>query len=395
MNNNQVEKKPLGIYIHIPFCIHKCIYCDFVSAPANNQVKEDYVTALLKEIKQTYETGKMVIGGNIYDHYEVVSIFFGGGTPSCIDATLIGRIMDELRECFLISQDAEVSMECNPGTLTKEKAAYYRSIGINRLSFGLQSADNKELKMLGRIHTFEQFEDSFQIARNASFDNINIDIMSALPGQTLKSYQDTVLRTLACNPEHISAYSLILEEGTLLYDKIDTDYPPVPGEDEEREMYYLTEQLLAKHGYEHYEISNFAKPGFACRHNLAYWERKDYLGFGVSAASLFQECRYTNLSEVNAYIRKCEDLDSLRLEVHQLTIEEQMEEFMFLGLRKIDGINIKDFSYIFNKDIEDVYGGVIRKNIRLGLLRKTGHSISLTGHGIDVSNVVMSEFLLS
>lgn len=384
------KKKQLGLYIHIPFCVRKCVYCDFLSGPADDPTKEAYVQALCREID---ETVKDLTEQKKINNYEVQSIFFGGGTPSAIDANLIAMIMTKIKDCFVLSKDAEISMECNPGTLTKEKAMIYRAAGINRISFGLQSAHNTELKMLGRIHTFEQFCESMQIARDAGFDNINVDLMSALPGQTLQTYRETVEKVLALEPEHISAYSLIVEDGTALSRNLES-YPELPDEDTERQMYYLTEDLLQKAGFEHYEISNYAKPGLACRHNLSYWERKDYLGFGTGAASLFENVRYSNISELPEYIAH-ESLDQIRIDQHKLSVEEQMEEFMFLGLRKIQGINEHEFSYEFTRNIEEIYKEVIDRNISLGMLEETGNMLKLTGRGIDVSNVIMSDFLLT
>ena len=381
------NEKYLGIYVHIPFCIKKCVYCDFLSGPADDSVKERYIDTLCREIRDTAKQ----IDGKAED---VRSIFFGGGTPSAIKAELIEKVMHQLRESFTINQEAEISIECNPGTLDREKADIYRRCGINRISFGLQSAHDDESKMLGRIHTFAEFKESILIAREAGFGNINVDLMSALPGQTIEKYQSTLEKVLTCNPEHISAYSLIIEERTYLHDHLMKEYPKLPDEDTEREMYYLTERVLADAGYEHYEISNFAKPGKECRHNLSYWERKNYLGFGIGAASLFHENRYTNTTQMKDYLNY-RQLSEVNGDRQVLVKEEQMEEFMFLGLRKIQGINLDEFSYEFSMNIEDVYKEVIDENRKLGLLEMTGNCLKLTGRGIDVSNVVMSDFLLT
>lgn len=388
--------KTTGIYIHIPFCVCKCAYCDFLSAPATDSVKENYVNALIEEIRLTAETF-----AKQDKKYTVNTIFIGGGTPTSINPELIKKVLDFVYCKFNIVQQAEITIECNPGTLTKENAQIYRSAGINRISFGLQSADNKELKLLGRIHTLEQFGESFDIARKAGFDNINIDIMSALPGQTYEGFRKTVDKVIAFNPEHISAYSLILEEGTRLYEHIE-EYPELPDEDTERKMYAYVCERLDSAGYHQYEISNFAKNGFECRHNLSYWERKNYLGFGIGAASLFEECRYTNISDIEEYIsllseQGCEaaKLNCVREESRKLSEAEQMEEYMFLGLRKTGGISVSDFFNTFNRRIEEIYGGVIDKNIGYGLLQRCGDRLFLTRHGIDVSNVVMADFLLS
>lgn len=393
------NKKGMGIYIHIPFCVCKCIYCDFLSAPADESVKEAYVNALTEEIRLTAASFKAQ-----EKDYWIDTIFIGGGTPTTIKPEYIAAILAELKAGFFISPQAEITIECNPGTLTREKAEYYRKSGINRISFGLQSADDQELKMLGRIHTLEQFRESMHIARNAGLDNINIDIMSALPGQTFESFRRTVEKVLDFQPEHISAYSLILEEGTRLYERREA-YPPLPDEETERKMYDYVCRTLSAAGYRQYEISNFAKQDYVCKHNLSYWERKDYLGFGIGAASLFEECRYTNTRDIQEYIEKMDQseemlpaakrLSEIRKENHCLTIQEQMEEYMFLGLRKTEGISSRKFAEAFHIDIKSVYGEVLKKNMQYRLLQMQDDRIALTRHGIDVSNVVMADFLLT
>lgn len=388
--------------------MQKCVYCDFLSAPAGEDVKRKYIEALVCEINITCGLYNDRLSG-----YQVKTIFFGGGTPSAVKPEYIRDIMKCLNEHFDIAEGAEVTIECNPGTLDINKADIYRECGINRISFGLQSADNTELKMLGRIHTFEQFKESLSIAEKAGFDNINVDIMSALPGQTMESYKRTVEKVLECNVKHISAYSLIVEEGTPLYDRLDTDYPELPDEDTERQMYYYTEDSLASAGYVHYEISNYARPGYECRHNVSYWERTDYLGFGVGAASLFEEIRNTNITDINMYIDKCggminagscmdnnvtagnyNRLYEIYDDIQKLSLNDRMEEFMFLGLRKIAGISKSEFERTFSKNIYDVYGNVIKENVCNGLLTDNEDRIKLTDRGVDISNVVMAEFLL-
>ncbi len=388
--------------------MQKCVYCDFLSAPAGEDVKRKYIEALVCEINITCGLYNDRLSG-----YQVKTIFFGGGTPSAVKPEYIRDIMKCLNEHFDIAEGAEVTIECNPGTLDINKADIYRECGINRISFGLQSADNTELKMLGRIHTFEQFKESLSIAEKAGFDNINVDIMSALPGQTMESYKRTVEKVLECNVKHISAYSLIVEEGTPLYDRLDTDYPELPDEDTERQMYYYTQDSLASAGYVHYEISNYARPGYECRHNISYWERTDYLGFGIGAASLFEEIRHTNITDINMYIDKCggminagscmdnnvtagnyNRLYEIYDDIQKLSLNDRMEEFMFLGLRKIGGISKAEFEKTFSKNIADVYGKVIEENVLNGLLVDDGDVIKLTDRGVDISNVVMADFLL-
>lgn len=385
MMNNLIKK---GIYIHIPFCMHKCIYCDFLSSPQTEDIKTTYVQTLQNEIRLTSE--KMIKEGK---SIQISSIFFGGGTPSILDAKHIKNIMNCIRNCFEVLENAEITIECNPGTVDEEKFDIYRESGINRISFGLQSCDNGELKMLGRIHTFEQFLDSYRIAEKCGFNNINVDLMSAIPGQSVEGYINSLKKVIELSPKHISAYSLILEEGTYLFDNL-KKYPPVPTEEDERDMYYQTKKLLESEGYNHYEISNFAREGFECRHNLTYWERGDYLGFGIGAASLFEGVRYSNTRDLNKYIELNADIDRIREDVEKLGKEDEMAEFMFLGLRKIQGISIIDFEETFGESIFDVYGREIEKNINKGLLKKSGSRIMLTPRGIDISNTVMSDFII-
>lgn len=382
-NNNQ-----LGIYIHIPFCVQKCIYCDFLSAPANEETKYSYVHALIKEIEKTSKDFK---------DRDVNSIFFGGGTPSTLDPILIVEIMDALRTHFQINEFAEVSLECNPGTLDEDKAYIYRNAGINRISFGLQSVNNDELKMLGRIHSFEEFRDSFRLARNYGFNNINIDIMTGLPGQTKESLEKTLKTVLAFKPEHISAYGLILEEGTKLFENIN-NYPSIPSDEDDRDMYELGRAQITKAKLRQYEISNYAKKGYECIHNLKYWNREEYLGFGIGAASFVNETRYSNTRDINAYMdtlnKKDMKLDSIRENVEKLDINDAKEEFVFLGLRKTDGISLEDYKERFGEDINKQYEKEIASNVEKGLLVIEGDRMKLTRSGVDISNSVMADFII-
>ena len=258
--------QPLELYIHIPFCVKKCAYCDFLSGPAGEKEKEEYVKMLVDEIRNCPDT---------VQNYRVISIFFGGGTPSLLTGEQIGRLMDTVREIFTLDEDAEITMEMNPGTVTEEKLRKYRQAGVNRLSIGLQSVNDEELRLLGRIHTYEEFREAYHLARANGFSNINVDLISAIPGQTVESWRRTLEQVMALSPEHISAYSLILEEGTTFYKKYVEDEakegPKLPDEDAEREMYHRTREFLKDRGYERYEISNYARPGMECRHNLGYW----------------------------------------------------------------------------------------------------------------------------
>lgn len=366
-----MKKLPLEIYIHIPFCIRKCAYCDFLSFSSDEETRRRYVSGVLEEIRQS---------GSLADEYEVSTVFFGGGTPSILSGEQIRQLLGQLKEQFVFRPDAEITIEANPGTVDEKKLYKYREAGINRISFGLQSADNKELKLLGRIHTWEQFLESFHLARKAGFMNINIDLMSALPGQTVDSYRETLRRVLELDPEHISAYSLILEEGTPFYDKYDGHPELLPTEDEERQMYYDTKRILHAHGYERYEISNYAKPGFACRHNLGYWNRADYKGFGLGAASLIKNVRLSNQDDLAEYLQG-------HFEGNEEALTEQAvrEEYFFLGLRKMEGV----FPGIYREH----YGKLLEKLQMQQLLDEKNGRIYLTEKGIDVSNYVLAQFL--
>ena len=430
--------QPLELYIHIPFCVKKCAYCDFLSGPAGEHEREDYVNLLAEEIRNCPDAVK---------DYEVVSIFFGGGTPSLLTGEQMERLMDVIRETFTLGQDAEITMEMNPGTVEEEKLRKYKEAGVNRLSIGLQSVNDEELRLLGRIHTYEEFLEAYHMARDCGFANLNVDLISAIPGQTVESWRHTLEKVIALHPEHISAYSLILEEGTPFYKKYveeeNGEGPKLPDEDAERQMYWDTETLMEKNGYHRYEISNYAKEGCACRHNLGYWERVPYLGFGIGAASLVpgeligkldleerrnqkkekrgkavgdseshvnletagnkknavemkkeraagKMGRYTNPAKLKDYALSYQN----KFHAELLTEAEEMEEFMFLGLRKMNGISKKLFSEYFGKSLEDVYGEPIQKLENLKLLEQNVDRVWLTKRGIDVSNSVFVEFIL-
>lgn len=383
------------IYIHIPFCKKKCDYCDFLSAPADDETIEKYVAALLREI--SYHGSKYGIRG---EDRSVETIFFGGGTPSILNVYQIEAIMNKLKDEFNIEETTEITMECNPGTADEKKLIAMKNSGINRLSIGLQSANNNELKAVGRIHTYEEFLRIFSMARECGFENINVDLMSALPHQSYDSYRDTLEKIVKLRPEHISAYSLILEEGTPLFDRIEAlnraNQPNgLPDEDEEREMYYITKEILEYYGYERYEISNYSLKNYECRHNIAYWIRKDYIGIGLGAASCIDNVRMKNISSLKEYIELKDSagyLDEDETEV--LTEEEKMAEFMFLGLRLTKGISTKEFEEQFGEKFDTIYGSVTEKHIKEGLLLKKGENIRLTELGRDVCNVVMSSYIL-
>ena len=382
-----MNQKELELYIHIPFCVKKCSYCDFLSAPATEQTKEAYMAALFAEI-----------GGRAKDYKEriVTSVFIGGGTPSLLSGDSIKQLMEHIREGFRLAPDAEITMEVNPGTVTAEKLTAFYAAGINRLSIGMQSAQEQELKILGRIHDFDGFCQVYREAVEAGFTNINVDVMSGLPGQTLASYKDTLEKVLRLEPmpQHISAYSLIMEEGTTFAAMADRGELPLPEEDTERAMYEETIEVLAGYGFHRYEISNYALDGYECRHNVGYWIRRDYLGFGIGAASLIGNVRFQNGRDLNTYLAHP---FACREEEQSLTTQEQMEETMFLGLRLIRGVSYPEFARCYGQTLEEVYGEVIARNVADGLLTvredETGRRLTLTGRGLDVSNYVMAQFL--
>lgn len=386
----KTEYKTLSIYIHIPFCVQKCLYCDFLSAPAGMEQQERYVNCLIKEIGN--ESGK-------YRNYEVSTIFIGGGTPSLLPEQWMEGILTAVFDNYRVSQDREITIEVNPGTVSFAKLQAYRRMGINRLSIGLQSAVDGELALLGRIHTAADFFMTYSHAVKSGFNNINVDLMSAIPGQTIDSYQETLERVLALEPmpAHISAYSLIIEEGTPFYENT----PKLPDEETDREMYKITEDILNRRGYHRYEISNYALDGRECRHNKVYWKRGEYAGFGTGAASLVDNARYHNIRDTDTYINRIEEGLSVIENLEKLSKEEQMEEFMFLGLRLIEGVSCREFVRIFGRTIDEAYPGLIERLREQGLLNvQFDHNgikerIRLSRFGLDVSNVVMAEFLLT
>ena len=377
---NRKENSPMEIYIHIPFCIRKCDYCDFLSGPSGPKEQADYVQALLREI-QAVEEG---------EGRSVSSIFIGGGTPSVLDERLLGDILREIRNRFKMEEDAEITIEVNPGTANIGKLQAYREMGINRLSIGLQSPEDRELKILGRIHNYGQFLETYQEARTVGFDNINIDLMSAIPDQTYEGWVKNLRTVAELEPEHISAYSLIVEEGTpFAARKLN-----LPDEDTEYNMYEATAQILKEYGFEQYEISNYARKGRECRHNVGYWTRQDYLGFGLGASSLYGKERFANTADMKKYLENSKNPEKIREKEPSLTRQDEMAEFMFLGLRMTKGISKADFQRCFGCTIESVYGEVLEKYESMELLLEKDGRIFLSREGIHVSNSIMAEFLL-
>lgn len=424
----------MELYIHYPFCVKKCHYCDFLSAPTDRENRALYLKALVREIRTTAKACR----GKVLD-----TIFIGGGTPSLMEPKELAALMDAVRGAFSIASQCEITMEANPGTLNRELLDAMKASGINRLSLGLQSTDNDELYALGRIHQYEDFCESFQMARTAGFENINVDLMSGLPGQTVASWEKALKKVAALRPEHISAYSLIIEEGTPFYELYGEDAPaapqpgtgsdllcsvapqpetgsdplctpapqpanrsearprpvirPLPDEEAERLMYARTKEILEEYGYCRYEISNYARPGFECRHNVGYWRREEYLGVGLGAASLMNGERFENTRDFKEYLAWIlqESFNGCRKNIQVLCREDAMAEFMFLGLRLMEGVRDRDFLQCFGQSFMEVYGQVIRQHCREGLLHyieETGQ-LYLTERGIDLSNYVLCDFV--
>ena len=373
----------MELYLHMPFCVRKCAYCDFLSFPTDQETQNLYTRRLREDIDAM---------GKKYGDIPVDTIFIGGGTPSVPDSALIVGIMEHVRKAFHVAEGAEISMEANPGTVTREKLTDYRRAGINRLSFGLQSANDRELKLLGRIHTWAEFLESFHLARECGFTNINIDLMSALPGQTRESWKDTLKRVTDLNLEHISAYSLIIEDGTPFGEKYGSEEGRklLPEEDSEREMYHETKRFLRDCGYERYEISNYAKPGRACRHNIGYWTGLPYLGLGLGASSYMDGCRFAVNSDMKQYL---EEKPGMFTDVEKLTKKDMEEEFFYVGLRMTAGVSLPEFERRFGVSAKDVYPGLMEMFVEEKAAVFQGDRFVLTDYGLDVSNYIMAQFL--
>jgi len=397
--------KPISIYIHIPFCKSKCYYCDFLSAvPQVGEEQSNYVAALLREIE---------IEADAYQDYEVQTIFIGGGTPSVLSVEEIEAILCKLKKTFNLKSenDIEITIEINPGTVTSVILSKYKELGINRLSFGLQSTKNKELRILGRIHSFEEFLSTYHEARKIGFTNINIDLISAVPGQSKLSWQETLKIVTDLNPEHISAYGLIFEPETRFYEKYvsrKNEADEIVDEETERQIYHYTKEFLESKNYTRYEISNYSRPGYECKHNMVYWKRGDYVGFGLGAASLVNNKRWKNITDLESYIMiyqsdkndrgeentsRLQKKSNIKEKTQVLSLREQIEEFMFLGLRLTEGVNRVHFKELFGKDVDEIYGTTLEK-LEAQKLLFNGSNISLKSFGVDISNYVMAEFLL-
>ena len=402
----------MEIYIHIPFCVRKCLYCDFLSAPADKSARMRYISALKNEIinrscKEVWPAEKMPV---------VPSVFFGGGTPTVLDAEDLADILGLIKERFDVRQDAEITIECNPGTADEEKLTALRKAGFNRVSIGLQSTDDSMLKKLGRIHSFSDFENIWKAAENAGFENTNIDIITGLPGQTLQEINNTAARVLSLDPrpKHISLYSLIIEEGTEFKKLYDEGKLDLPDEDEERKIHWAIIDACEKAGYRQYELSNLALSGYECAHNSGYWTGREYLGFGIGAASYLRGIRSADTRSLDEYVNywtpeadgknNCQMPEGIASsdakfygplsEREILTESDLIEEFMFLGLRMTKGIDINEFRKRFGKDIREVYGDIIDKHIAEGLLEREDGRLYLSRRGQDLANYVMSDMIL-
>lgn len=376
--------KKISLYIHIPFCEQKCFYCDFPSFSRMDNLRMDYIKALCKEIKIFKEK---------YAEYVIDTIFIGGGTPSVLQASELEIVLKEINT-LNVSKNVEFSMECNPGNLTEEKLRIMRKNGVNRISMGLQAKQNTLLKALGRIHDYDTFKENFILAKNNGFTNINVDLMFGLPNQKISDWKESLEEIISLNPSHISAYSLIIEEGTAFYKLYEADKLVLPSEEEEREMYHLTKTILEKAGFKQYEISNYAKEGFECKHNLAYWNMDNWIGLGSASASYVDGVRSKNISNVKEYINSMIEYGEAIEENFNNTKNDDMEEFMFMGLRKINGISEKEFKDRFKVDIDEIYSHVFKKYEKEELLKRKDGLIYLTAKGIEVSNIIMADLLL-
>ncbi len=421
-----MKTSDISLYIHIPYCVKKCLYCDFLSYPLSScQGKEakKYLSCLKKEI--AYE-------GAVYRDRTVSSVFFGGGTPSSLPEGEIAALMEVLNGTFRIDKEAEITIECNPGTVNAAKLEEYRRAGINRLSFGLQSVHDAELRLLGRIHTYKEFEENYRMAGETGFQNINVDLMSGLPAQSVSSWEDTLRRVAELAPQHISAYSLIIEEGTLFYERYgeearrpdyaaglsreaaknavraETEHKTesedagagnekrsdteLPDEETEREMVHATTDILSEYGYYQYEISNYAKSGHECRHNLVYWRRGDYLGLGLGAASCVDEVRWKNTSELEKYLNRKTETEKAAEEEEILSAEDRCFEAVMLGLRLNEGIDLAEYKKRYGVDLCVYKAEWLDKMTYEGLLVFADHKIRLTQRGRDLMDYVLREF---
>lgn len=377
-----MENKEIGIYVHIPFCKRKCYYCDFISYSNKDSKIEEYIEAVKKEI----ELQKI--------KSTITTVYIGGGTPSYIDSKYIKEIMEKINQKNL-SKEAEITIEVNPGTVTIEKLKDYKEAGINRLSIGLQATQDELLKQIGRIHGVEQFFETYKMARKVGFKNVNVDLMLGLPNQRIKDLKDSLETVIELKPEHISVYSLIVEDGTPIANKIEAGDLQLPEEELERNMYWYVKNTLELNGYKHYEISNFAKPGYESKHNMNCWKQKEYIGIGLAAHSYRDITRYSNTAQLGEYIRNVqkENLERNRI-IHEIQKEDDTKkEYMLLGLRQIDGIKISKFKEKFGDNPIYLFRNELKKLVDAGLVAIDEDNIRLTNKGIDLANLVWEEFV--
>ena len=386
-------KKELGIYIHIPFCKQKCYYCDFVSFPDKINLQEKYIEALIKELK-SYNL----------EEYDVTTIYIGGGTPSYISSDLIKKVLENLKGKIKNNktkwEDIEITIEVNPGTVNKEKLEEYKKQGINRLSIGLQTTNDILLKKIGRIHTYKEFLDTYNLARNIGFENINVDLIIGLPEETISDVKKDLENIIKINPEHISVYSLIVEEGTKIENLLNENKITLPDEESERRMYWFVKNTLELNGYNHYEISNFAKENMESKHNINCWEQKEYIGLGIASHSYVENIRYGNTSNLEKYIENKDFVNEQELETKKIRIIDEVQskedikkEYMMLGLRKVKGVKISKFKEKFGENPIYIFRNELEKLVRENLIVVDGDNIYLSNKGLDLANLVFEEFI--
>ncbi len=369
--------KPLSLYYHVPFCARKCAYCDFASYPGREGEMRQYFDRLLTEIRRW---SVLTDFGLLSDRFYVKTVFIGGGTPTLVDASCIGEILDHSRFIASFADDIEITVEGNPGTLTPEKLAVYRRAGVNRLSLGAQSFDDCLLKFLGRIHNAAQIGEAVRMAREAGFENLNLDLMYALPGQSMAQWRDTLDAAIALDVPHISAYSLIVEDGTPMAARVASGEVILPDDDTVNAMQREAIERLSKAGYGRYEISNYAKPGFECRHNLTYWQRGDYLGLGCAAHSMLDNCRFHNPDSLDEYLAGARMMDFQRLNDSDI-----LEETVMLGTRMSQGIDLSLFKNVDNRRLDRL--------VASGLIELDNGYLRLTTRGMELQNAVILELL--
>lgn len=388
--------KNIGIYVHIPFCKKKCEYCDFKSFVGKENMIDQYMKWVNYELKSIGEGNRLDYENNLDNLIIVKTIYIGGGTPSILPPKYISDILNTIKDNYTIdNKNLEVTIEVNPGTVNEEKLTKYKECGVNRLSIGLQATQNEVLNTLGRIHTYNDFLDTFNAAKKIGFNNINVDLMIGIPGQTLEDVQESIEEIIKLSPEHISTYSLIIEEGTPFFNKLAENKITLPDEEIERQMYWLVKRKLEEAGYIHYEISNFAKKGYESKHNLACWNQEEYVGVGAAAHSYTNNVRYSNVCEIEEYINNYENNNETNNFIfhEKQTKDSKMKEFMLLGLRKIKGIQVQEFKNRFGENPIYLYRKELDKLVSENLLEIDGDTIKLTEKGLDLANLVWEEFV--